>query len=166
MSAPSPAPDASSHPFVVAWQLRDPSVLARALAPDVTLWSPLLAEPFSGRDAVADLYGTLFEVFDDLQVTETVSAGETHVFVWQGGVGGRPVEGADLVRANAGGDISEIRVWMRPLATQGIVMAGVAAELGRRDGGLRGAAGCAMAGPTRVMFQAVQAVATRLGQRR
>jgi hypothetical protein len=44
------------HPFVRAWQVRDEAGWARALAGDVVLYSPLLAEPFFGRDAVAEAY--------------------------------------------------------------------------------------------------------------
>jgi hypothetical protein len=157
-------PEPEPHPFIRAWQLRDADQWASALAPAVVLKSPLLAEPFVGREAVGDLYATLFEVFDELRVTEQLAAADTHVFYWEGSIGGRPVEGVDLIRADASGQISEIRVLMRPIATLGVVMAGVGKVMGRRQGGLNGALARGMAGPLRLLFAAVQAAATRLGQ--
>jgi hypothetical protein len=137
----------------------------------VVLYSPLLAEPFFGRDAVAAAYATLFEVFDELEIRQEVDAGKTHVgnthvFYWRGTVDAWLIEGVDLVRSDAGGGIYEIRVFMRPLARLGIFMASVGAAMGRQDGGLRGALARIAAPPLRWLFQLLQIIATRTGHGR
>ena len=54
-----------AHPFRAFWESGDLEVWVDALAPDVELHSPLITAPFRGRGAAAELYGVLFDRFDE-----------------------------------------------------------------------------------------------------
>ena len=156
---------AQRHPFLTAWDERDVRAWRDALAPDVVVHSPLLRSPFVGREAVAELYGVLFELFGDVEVTDHLAAGDTSAFYWRGTVDGRTVEGADFVRSTPDGHISEIRVLMRPLVSLGTFTAAMGPALARREGRRRGSLVALVTAPIRTLFLAIDAVATRIGQR-
>jgi len=158
-------PDGARHPFLAAWEARDERAWAAALASDVVVHSPLLERPFVGRDAVSELYGVLFELFGPIEFVDHLASDRVHAFYWRGALGDRTVEGADFVRSNAEGEITEIRVLMRPLTSIGTFTSAVGAALARREGPLRGALVGWSTRPVRGLFAAIDAVATRLGQR-
>src|SRR3954466_7312150 len=106
----------AAHPFRTAWETRDLTVLVAAFSPDVVLRSPILSEPFRGRDEVAELYEVIFDVVHGLEFTDELEGEGTHAFFWRAEVDKRPVEGVDLLRAGPGGEIEEITVMARPLA--------------------------------------------------
>ena len=155
----------ATHPFLAAWEARDADAWAAALATEVVVHSPLIGSPFSGREAVAELYGVLFELFGAIEFLEHLVGGDTHAFLWRGAIGDRTVEGADFVHTNAAGEVDEIRVLMRPLTSLGTFTRAVGPALARREGRARGALVVLTTRPVRGLFAAIDAVATRLGQR-
>ena len=138
-----------THPFVTAWQARDVEAWRAALAPDVVLHSPLLSRPFRGREEVTGVYRILFDRFGQVEITGRFPNGDTTAFHWRGTVRGGEVEGADLVRLDASGQVAEIRVFMRPLVGLGTFTAAMAPS----------------AAPLRPLFRAIDAVATRMSRR-
>jgi hypothetical protein len=85
----------------------------------VVLHSPITSRPFQGRDAAVELFGVLFDVLGEFEVTAELSNGQdgSHVFFWRALAGGKAIEGVDLIRHDAQGSICEVRVWIRPLAS-------------------------------------------------
>ncbi|HEX8065095.1 MAG TPA: nuclear transport factor 2 family protein [Thermoleophilaceae bacterium] len=127
------------HPFRAAWRTRDVEAWAAALAPGVELRSPILTEPFRGREAVAELYAVLFEAIGEMTFTDELESVGTHAFFWHADVRGRRVEGADILRTDDRGQIVHIAVMIRPLVDIAEFAAAVAPPLAARRGRLRAA---------------------------
>jgi SnoaL-like domain len=126
-------------PFRAAWDSRDPSVLVAALAPDVVLHSPLISEPFRGKNEVMALYEVIFDVMKEVEFTDELTSDSAHAFFWRARVGGRPVEGTDLLRQGPGDTIAEITVMCRPLAGAAAFASAAGPPLARRRGAMNGA---------------------------
>jgi hypothetical protein len=112
-------PDTSADPRTplrVAFEARDHDAILRALAPDVILRSPIIDVPFEGRDEVGKLFAVLLEIFDDISYRAEVQTEDTRLLAFSATVGGTPVEGVDLLRFNAEGEVSEMTVFLRPLS--------------------------------------------------
>jgi ketosteroid isomerase-like protein len=155
-----------AHPFRTAWRTRDLDSWTDALAPDVVLYSPVTKTPFRGRDAATELYGVLFDSLGQFDITDELAAGDSHAFFWRADVDGRSIEGADLVRLDNQGKISEIRVLIRPLVDIATFAAAVGPPLAGRRGAIRGRLLRLMTLPLKAIFAIVDAVASRLAQRR
>jgi hypothetical protein len=154
------------HPFRAAWQTRDLDAWADVLATDVVLHSPIIKTPFRGRDAVSELFGVLFSSVGDFDIVEEFSAENAHVFFWRADVGGRSVEGADLLRFDAAGKISEITVLIRPLIDIATFAAVIGPPLGAKRGGIRGPVLRLLTLPLAALLRLADAIASRLTQRR
>jgi SnoaL-like domain len=127
-----------ARPFRAAWDAGDPSVLVAAFAPDIVLRSPLISEPFRGRDEVAALYDVIFDVMKEVEFTDELTSENAHAFIWHAQVGGRPVEGMDLLRPGPGDTIGEITVMCRPLAGAAAFASAAGPPLARRRGAANG----------------------------
>jgi hypothetical protein len=154
------------HPFRAAWLTRDLDAWTAALAPDVVLHSPVVTTPFEGREAARELYGVLFDSFGHVEITDELAAGDTHAFFWHAEVGGRQIEGADLLRADGRGQIHEARVMIRPLVNIGVFAGAVGPPLAAKRGRLRGTLLRALTLPLQAMLAVADVVASRLALRR
>jgi SnoaL-like domain len=154
------------HPFRAAWLTRDLNALADNLAPEVVLHSPVITTPFRGREAAIELYGVLFEAFGEFDITDELAAGETHAFFWRGDLDGRTIEGADLVRLDGEGRISEVRVLIRPLVDIGRFARAVGPPLAGRRGPIRAFVLRSLALPLGALLAVADFVASRLIVRR
>jgi hypothetical protein len=101
-----------------------------ALADDVVLHSPVTFRPFEGKAVVSHVLRTVFEVFEDFRYTDHLTEAATSVLVFRAGVGGREVDGIDLIREDADGLVADITVLVRPLSG----LTALAEEVGRRLG--------------------------------
>jgi hypothetical protein len=154
------------HPFRAAWLTRDLDAWASHLAPEVVLYSPVITTPFRGRDAAIELFGVLFETFGEFDITDELAIGETHAFFWRGGLGDRTIEGADLIRLDGEGKISEIRVLIRPLVDIATFASAVGPPLARRRGPIRAFVLRLLALPLGAILAVADFVASRLIVRR
>jgi SnoaL-like domain len=73
-----------SHPFPAAIAARDHTALVETLAPDVVLHSAVTAAPFEGRDTVAEVYASVIDSFEHVEVVDEFAMGDTHAFFWRG----------------------------------------------------------------------------------
>jgi hypothetical protein len=124
-----------SHPFVAAISARDHSALVGTLAPDVVLHSAVTAAPFEGRETVAELYASVIDSFEHVEVVDEFATGDTHAFFWRGRIEGRFVEGADRLRLDGDGKVREITVVGRPLSGLATFITGIGARFARRRRG-------------------------------
>jgi hypothetical protein len=154
------------HPFRAAWETRDLDAWVAALAPDVVLHSPVVTEPFRGREAAAELYEILFERFGEVELTHEFGEGDTHVFFWLADLGGRRIEGTDLLRTNERGEIDEVTVMIRPLVDIGLFAGAVGPPLARRRGAVQAFVLTLLTLPLRGLLALADVVAPRLTQRR
>jgi hypothetical protein len=130
------------------------------------LHSPIIKTPFQGRDAVAELFDVLFDSLGDFDVVEEFAAENAHVFFWRADVGGRSVEGADLLRVDGTGKISEIKVLIRPLVDIAAFAAVIGPPLGAKRGRVRVPLLRLLTLPLTALLTLADAIASRLTQRR
>jgi hypothetical protein len=154
------------HPFRAAWRTRDLDAWADVLAPDVVLHSPVLTRPFRGREAAIELYGVLFDALGDFDITDEFAAGDSHAFFWRADAGGRRIEGADLLRFDDHGKISEVRVLIRPLVDIAAFAGAVGPPLAGKRGRIRAPLLRFLTLPLRAILAVADTVASRLTQRR
>jgi hypothetical protein len=156
----------AEHPFQAAWRTRDLDAWADALADDVVLHSPVMTTPFKGREAGTELYGILFEAFGEFEITDAFAAGDRHAFYWRADLGGRWIQGTDLIRSDAQGKIAEVTVMIRPLVDIAAFAAAVGPALARRRGPVRGFLLRLLTLPLRALMAAADFAAPRLSMRR
>ena len=125
------------HPFPAAIQARDHAALVETLAPNVVLHSAVTSAPFEGRKTVADLYASVIASFEDVEVVDELSSGQTHAFYWRGHIDGRFVEGADRLRLDEDGKVREITVTGRPLSGLATFLTGIGAHFATQRRGPR-----------------------------
>jgi hypothetical protein len=109
-------PAVARHPFAAAIAAGDHPALVATMHADVVLHSAVAATPFTGKQTVAQVYAGVLGSFDELAITDELATGETYVFYWRGRIGRRAVEGADRLRLDATGSVTEITVMARPLS--------------------------------------------------
>ena len=105
-----------SHPFRAAVEARDPDAMAALMAEDIRFYSPVAFKPFAGRDAVAELFWNLFEVFEDFEYTDELEGDGTHALIFRANVNGKSVEGLDHLVMDEDGLVREFTVMIRPLS--------------------------------------------------
>lgn len=123
------------HPFIVAIEARDHAALADTLAPDVVLHPAVTRTVFGGRETVAELYASVLEAFEELEVVDELRGGDTHAFFWRGRIDGRFVEGSDRLRLDGAGKVREITVVGRPLSGLATFLTGIGPRFARRRRG-------------------------------
>lgn len=155
-----------AHPLRAAWQTRDLDAWAGALAEDVELHSPVFRMPFRGREAVIELFGVLFDALGNIDITDELVADHSHALFWHADVGGRRIEGADLLRSDEHGKITEIRVLIRPLADIAVFAAAAGPPLAAKRGSGRALLLRFLTLPLKAILLAADAVASRLLHRR
>ena len=136
MSAVEESPTAPArHPFAAAISNRDHPALLDTLAPGVVLHSAVTATPFQGRETVGELYASVIDSFESVEVVDEFVSGETCAFFWRGRIEGRFVEGADRLRLDGEGKVSEITVIARPLSGVSTFLTGIGVRFARRRRG-------------------------------
>ena len=104
------------HPFRSAVEARDQDAMVATLAPDCQLFSPVAFKPFAGREACAELFWNLFEVFEDFHYVDELEGKGTHALIFRANVGGKEIHGLDHLHFNEDGLVDEFTVMMRPLS--------------------------------------------------
>jgi hypothetical protein len=142
----------------------DADAVAAVLAPDVVFHSPFTDRiRFEGKDEVAALHRDIFAVLDDLVTTEPLALGDTQAFTFQARVRGVELETSALVRCNEQGQISDLKVFIRPLPGLAMLFATLPPRVSaRRRGRLRATLVAAFARPLAFVVRTADRVAPRL----
>jgi hypothetical protein len=132
-------PSRSPGETVAAWRAAvesgDAEAAAQALAPDVTVVSPLTAQfRFHGRQQAQDMLAAAFEVIGDIRCHTEVGEGRTRALFCHGRVGRENIEEAQLLRLAENGLIQELTLFGRPLPGLTAVMADIGPRLLNRQG--------------------------------
>ncbi len=86
-----------------------------AFAEDAVLHSPVSFRPVEGRAAIGALFTVLMEVFQDFRYTDQLESEEnTRALIFRARIGDRDLEGLDLLRFDASGQIRDFTVMVRP----------------------------------------------------
>src|SRR6266581_3015814 len=97
----------SAARFRAAIESVDIAAASELFAPDIVFHSPITFHPFSGRDTVSRLLGEVAQVFTNFRYTDEAAGDDVHALVFRASVGEREVEGLDLLRFDAEGQIVE-----------------------------------------------------------
>jgi SnoaL-like domain len=101
--------------FRAAVESKDFEALEATLSEDVVFRSPVVFEPYEGREAVAGLLRVVGQVLaPQLTYQWQVREGDREVLCFRSRVGDRDVEGVDLIRYGDDGLVAELVVMMRP----------------------------------------------------
>ena len=102
--------------FRAAVESGDHAAMEACLAPDVVFRSPAVHTPYEGRDATMTVLRAVTTVFEDFTyVDELAGADGTSVLVFAARIGDKQVQGIDLLRFGADGQVVEFTVMVRPL---------------------------------------------------
>jgi hypothetical protein len=102
--------------FRAAVEALDIDAASELLAPDVVFHSPATFHPFVGRDTVTKLLGLVAQTFEDFRYTDELQTDGAHLLVFRASIGGRELEGIDLLRFNDDGLIADFTVMLRPIS--------------------------------------------------
>jgi len=103
--------------FRQAVEQQDIEAARELLAADVVFHSPATFHPFIGRETVGALLEIVADTFEDFRYTDELATGDgTHALIFRAAIGGREIEGLDLLRCDDEGRIADFTVMLRPLS--------------------------------------------------
>lgn len=141
----------------------DAGAVAKLLAPDVTLHSPLTDRVhFEGKDEVAALHHDIFAVLDDLTTTEPLALGDTRAVPFSARVRGVELEAVILARLDEQGQIADLKIYGRPLPAVATLFTALPPRVSaRRRGRLTGALVAVLARPLAFALHTADRLAPR-----
>ncbi|HSV39642.1 MAG TPA: nuclear transport factor 2 family protein, partial [Nocardioidaceae bacterium] len=80
-------------------------------------------KPYEGKVATSVVLRAVVRVFEDFRYTNTYEGPDGSVLVFEATVGGKQIQGADFVHANAEGLVDSLTVMIRPLSGLNAVVA-------------------------------------------
>jgi hypothetical protein len=86
------------------------------LADDIVFHSPATFHPFVGRETVTRLLEIVAVTFEDFRYTDELDADGAHALIFRAAIGGREIEGLDLIRLDEDGLIADFTVMLRPIS--------------------------------------------------
>ena len=100
-----------------ALEARDAEAVEALLAEDCVFRSPALFKPYAGRAATMVFLRAVMEVFEGFHYTRTFTddAGGGSVMMFAAEVGGKSLEGVDVISVGDDGLVTEFRVMVRPM---------------------------------------------------
>jgi hypothetical protein len=106
-----------SDAFRTAVEAEDPEAITAALAEGVVFRSPVVFKPYQGKPVVsAILVEGAMKVFEDFRYMNQLEDGDAAALIFSARVGGREVDGLDLLRFDSDGQVSELMVMVRPMS--------------------------------------------------
>ena len=100
--------------FTAAMQQKDLDMMLTHMADDVTLRTPLAAEPLRGKAALRPVVQALLNVVDEFDFQEIMQGPEHVSSFFRVSVGPDELDGMDYWRLNDAGLIQEMTVLWRP----------------------------------------------------
>ena len=103
--------------FVEAVHDRSRDGIEAALAPDVRFLSPVVFSAYEGREVVATIIAEgAMKVFEDFEYVHMLEVGDVATLIFRASVGGRELDGLDLLSFDEAGLIREFKVMVRPMS--------------------------------------------------
>jgi hypothetical protein len=118
-----------SDAFRAAAEAKDFSAVEELFAEDVTFRSPVVYKPYEGREAVKLLLTAVVQVFEDFRYTDHTETGDTATLAFSASVGGKELDGIDLLRFDSDGSIHQMAVYVRPMSGVHALAEGMKAKL-------------------------------------
>jgi hypothetical protein len=102
--------------FRSAVEAHDVDRASALFAQDIVFHSPVTFHPFLGRDTVTALLTLVADTFEDFRYTDELTTEDGHALIFRASVGGRELEGIDLLRFDGDGLIADFTVMIRPVS--------------------------------------------------
>jgi hypothetical protein len=102
--------------FRAAVESRDISAAEELFAEDIVFHSPATYHPFIGRETVTRLLEIVADTFEDFRYTDELETDGAHALIFRAAIGGRKIEGLDLLRLDSDGLIADFTVMLRPIS--------------------------------------------------
>jgi len=102
--------------FRAAVESKDIDAASELFAEDIVFHSPATFHPFVGRETVTRLLSIVADTFEDFRYTDEFGTDEVHALIFRAAIGGREIEGLDLLRVDADGLIDDFTVMLRPIS--------------------------------------------------
>jgi hypothetical protein len=118
------------HPFRAAVEAGDIDAGLALFTEDATLDSPVAFKPFVGIEQVSVVLRAVFETFEDFHYTDEFGSNGAHALIFRARVGDKSVEGLDLIRMDASGQIKNLTVMVRPMSGLIALAEAMAAKVG------------------------------------
>ena len=109
-------PVSSAAGFRGAVEARDIDAVSELLAEDIVFHSPATFHPFVGRETVMGLLSIVADTFEDFRYTDEFETDGAHALIFRAAIGGREIEGLDLMRFDEEGLIADFTVMLRPIS--------------------------------------------------
>jgi hypothetical protein len=102
--------------FRAAVERGDIDAAESLFAQDIVFHSPATFHPFVGRETVIALLRIVAETFEDFRYTDELEVDGAQALIFRAAIGGREIEGLDLLRFDGDGLIADFTVMLRPLS--------------------------------------------------
>jgi hypothetical protein len=102
--------------FRAAAEGKDIAAAAELFAEAIEFHSPATFHPFVGRETVTRLLTIVADTFEDFRYTDELDADGAHALIFRAAIGGREIEGIDLLRLDEDGLIYDFTVMLRPIS--------------------------------------------------
>jgi hypothetical protein len=103
--------------FRAAVEAEDPEALTACLAEDVVFRSPVVFKEYRGKAVVGTILTEgAMKVFEDFRYVEQFESGDSAALIFHASVGGRELDGLDLLRFDEEGLVAELMVMVRPMS--------------------------------------------------
>jgi hypothetical protein len=102
--------------FRAAAEGKDIAAAAELFAESIEFHSPATFHPFVGRETVTRLLTIVADTFEDFRYTDEFDADGAHALIFRAAIGGREIEGIDLLRVDEDGLIYDFTVMLRPIS--------------------------------------------------
>ena len=109
-------PVSSATSFRAAVESGDIDAAEALFAQDIVFHSPATFHPFVGRETVTALLRIVAETFEDFRYTDELEMDGGEALIFRAAIGGREIEGLDLLRFDGDGLICDFTVMLRPLS--------------------------------------------------
>jgi hypothetical protein len=102
--------------FRAAAEGKDIAAAGELFADGIEFHSPATFHPFVGRETVTRLLTIVADTFEDFRYTDELDADGAHALIFRAAIGGREIEGIDLLRLDEDGLIYDFTVMLRPIS--------------------------------------------------
>lgn len=118
---------------LAAWETR---ALISSLSEEVVIHVAVHDEPLRGTETAEFLFDVLHEELEAPRVTDEIVEGSTAVVLFETALRGTAAQGLNVVRLDATGQVGDLVVFFRPLASLQLVAGVIGARMAERFGEL------------------------------
>ncbi len=102
--------------FRAAVESNDIEAASELFSEGIVFHSPATFHPFIGRETVTELLTIVAGTFEDFRYTDELETDGAHALIFRAAIGGREIEGIDLLRLDADDLIADFTVMLRPIS--------------------------------------------------